>query len=93
MTLDPLNSDTDGLRWRSLHGWEPVDGTWALLWPGHYGPFTACWLNGGWSICEDSDLRHATVGAEIALPHLVTDAMPPAELDLYPDTELNDADA
>lgn len=66
----------DLLQWRSLHGWEPDDGTWAVMWPGHYGPFTACWINGRWTMCEDIDFNNATIGAEIALPHLVTDAVP-----------------
>lgn len=69
----------DALQWRSLLGWEPADGTWALLWPGYYGPFTACRVNGEWTVCEDSDLRHAVMGAEIALPHLTTDAIPHAD--------------
>lgn len=67
---------TDTLQWHSLHGWEPTEGTWAILWPGHYGPFTACWINGRWTMCEDIDFNNATVGVEIDLPHLVTDAVP-----------------
>ena len=66
----------DRLQWQSLHGWEPAEGTWAILWPGHYGPFTACWINGRWTMCEDIDFNNATIGAEIDLPHLVTDAVP-----------------
>lgn len=38
----------------------PPDGTWAVLHPGHYGAFTACVLNGGWSMCRLADLRFAT---------------------------------
>ena len=67
---------TDTLQWHSLHGWEPTEGTWAILWPGHYGPFTACWINGRWTMCEDIDFNNATVGVEIDLPHLATDAVP-----------------
>lgn len=55
---------TDTLQWHSLHGWEPTEGTWAILWPGHYGPFTACWINGRWTMCEDIDFNNATVGVE-----------------------------
>jgi hypothetical protein len=64
------------LRWRSLEGWMPKEGTWALLWPGYYGPFAACWMRGRWTMCEDSDFRHAKVGAPITIPHLTTDAIP-----------------
>ena len=64
------------MKWQSLHGWEPEPGTWALLWPGYYGPFTAVWMDGGWTLCDDNDFTHATIGAEIDLPHLVTDAIP-----------------
>ena len=64
------------LRWQSLHEWEPAEGTWAILWPGYYGPFTACWMRGRWTMCEDADFDHATVGAEIEIPHLATDAIP-----------------
>ena len=70
---------TDTLQWHSLHGWEPTEGTWAILWPGHYGPFTACWINGRWTMCEDIDFNNATVGVEIDLPHLATDAVPRGE--------------
>ena len=69
----------DRLLWIPLHDWTPPEGTWALLWPGYYGPFTACWINGRWDLCEDSDFRHATVGAQIDLPHLATDAIPRAD--------------
>jgi hypothetical protein len=64
------------LKWRSLHEWTPGEGQWAILWPGYYGPFTACWIRGRWTVCEDVDFRHATVGAELDLPHLATDAIP-----------------
>ena len=64
------------LQWQSLHEWTPEEGQWAMLWPGYYGPFTACWINGEWELCEMNDLRHATIGAAIDLPHLVTDAVP-----------------
>jgi hypothetical protein len=67
------------IQWRSLHEWEPEEGQWAILWPGHYGPFTACRVNGEWIICDESDLRHATVAAPLDLPHLTTDAFPPCE--------------
>lgn len=70
------------IAWRSLHEWEPSEGTWALLWPGYYGPFTACWIDGRWSMCEESDFSHATVGAEFSLPHLVTEAVPFFEREL-----------
>lgn len=66
----------DAIQWQSLREWTPRDGTWAILWPGYYGPFTACWINGRWTMCEDSDFSNATIGAEISLPHLVTDAYP-----------------
>lgn len=66
----------DGLQWQSLHDWMPDDGVWAILWPGYYGPFTACWINGRWTMCEDHDFRHATIGAVMGLPHLVTEAVP-----------------
>lgn len=66
----------DAIQWQSLHEWTPRDGAWAILWPGYYGPFTACWINGRWTMCEDSDFSNATIGAEISLPHLVTDAFP-----------------
>lgn len=69
----------DSLHWQSLHGWEPDEGTWAILWPGYYGPFTACWINGRWTMCEDHDFSHATVGAVFSLPHLATDAIPAAD--------------
>lgn len=65
-----------GLTWQSLHEWAPPEGTWAILWPGYYGPFMACWIHGRWTMCEDSDFDCATIGAELALPHLVTDAVP-----------------
>lgn len=58
----------DSLHWQSLHGWEPDEGTWAILWPGYYGPFTACWINGRWTMCEDHDFSHATVGAAMYRP-------------------------
>lgn len=70
----------DTLEWRSLHDWTPPEGTWALLWPGYYGPFTACWVTGDWIMCDYSDKCHATVGAVIDLPHLATDAIPEARL-------------
>lgn len=72
--VERLTKDT--LQWRSLHEWEPEEGTWAILWPGHYGPFTACWMRGRWTICEDIDFKHATIGSEISIPHLVTEAVP-----------------
>lgn len=65
----------DSLHWQSLHGWEPDEGTWAILWPGYYGPFTACWINGRWTMCEDHDFSHATVGAVFSLPHLAKNAI------------------
>jgi hypothetical protein len=64
------------MEWQSLHEWTPEEGTWAMLWPGYYGPFTACWIGGEWELCEQADLRHATIGAVIDLPHLVTEAVP-----------------
>lgn len=66
----------DTLAWQSLHEWTPKEGTWAILWPGHYGPFTACWMRGRWTMCEDIDFKNATIGAEMQLPHLVTEAVP-----------------
>lgn len=56
------------LEWRSLHDWTPPEGTWALLWPGYYGPFTACWIMGEWVLCDAPDLDFATVGAVINPP-------------------------
>lgn len=38
----------------------PKDGTWAVLYPGYYGPFTACAADGAWRLCEDADLKLAT---------------------------------
>ena len=38
----------------------PEDGTWALLYPGYYGPVTACVMNGEWSIFDDADKPHVT---------------------------------
>lgn len=75
---DQSNSNSGGaaLTWQSLHEWAPPEGTWAILWPGYYGPFTACWIHGRWTMCEDSDFDCATIGAVIELPHLVTDAVP-----------------
>ena len=69
-------SNSGGLTWQSLHEWAPPEGTWAILWPGYYGPFMACWIHGRWTMCEDSDFDCATIGAAIELPHLVTDAVP-----------------
>ena len=67
---------TQRIAWRSLHDWRPKEGTWAILWPGYYGPFTACWMRGRWTMCEESDFRNATVGAVLRIPHLTTDAIP-----------------
>lgn len=64
------------LSWRSLEGWRPKEGTWALLWPGFYGPFSACWMRGRWTMCEDADFKNATMGAAVEIPHLTTDAIP-----------------
>jgi hypothetical protein len=64
------------LQWQSLHGWAPDEGQWAVLWPGYYGHFTACWVNGQWGYCRPSDLVNATVGASLEVPHLATEAVP-----------------
>lgn len=37
----------------------PESGTWAVLYPGYYGPFTACAVNGEWTMAESVDLHHA----------------------------------
>ena len=41
----------------------PESGTWAVLWPGYYGPFTACAMEGEWGMCEDTDLAFAEMWA------------------------------
>ena len=39
----------------------PADGTWAVLWPGYYGSFMACAIDGEWTLCEESDLETAVM--------------------------------
>lgn len=43
----------------------PEDGTWALLYPGYYGPVTACVMNGEWSLFNDAEKPHVTHWVEI----------------------------
>lgn len=70
------------MKWRLLSDWKPKEGQWATLWPGHYGPFTACYMRGRWTMCEDSDFRHAMVALPFREPSLMTDKFPPGEDDL-----------
>lgn len=37
----------------------PEDGTWGVLWPGYYGSFLACAIDGQWSLADKSDLALA----------------------------------
>lgn len=48
----------------------PAEGTWAVLYPGYYGPFTACRADGAWRLCEDADLKMATHWTPLDIPAL-----------------------
>lgn len=66
--------------WQFLYDWAPEEGTWAILWPGYYGPFTACYIGGHWSLCNDEDLHNAICGKPCDIPDpLMSDKFPPME--------------
>lgn len=54
----------------------PEDGTWAVLYPGYYGPFTACWADGAWRLCEEADLRQATCWTPLDIAALTKEPRP-----------------
>ena len=56
------------MAWKFIDEWKPREGQWATLWPGYYGPFTACYVYGRWTMCEDIDLKLATVALPFKAP-------------------------
>lgn len=72
------------MAWKFLDEWKPREGQWAILWPGYYGPFAACWLRGRWTMCEDIDFKHAMVAMPFHEPSKMVDRFPPGERDLLP---------
>ncbi len=60
--------DPDYTPLKRIEEQEAREGDWYLLWPGFYGPFTACWVDGRWFFAAAGDLSHATVGRRINAP-------------------------
>ncbi len=68
MTDRPNIMEKDYSRREWIENEQAQEGDWYLLWPGFYGPFTACWIDGRWFFATSSDLAHATVGRRINAP-------------------------